>query len=319
MLTTTCPNECPWCFARPKMDSYGNCGIPEMGWDDFLKVVDFYERSGVRHMALLGGEPTRHSRILDILAHLGSRSFSIQVGTNGIVPPSIVDAVSERRFSHLYFFLNSTSYFDYDPDKRNRVDYFLAHAGYPVKLSYTITERDVARPSVNPVLDRMALITRRSLLPHLQFQVAVPCSGNASFVPLEKYEALVDLLARWSMVLRKNRFSCALDCHSMPACILPAKENRPFPYRSACDSFMIDIGPALEVWPCFPLSEEIFRLEEFGTFSDIQRRFRGLISSSPLLYEDRCGDCEHRRNRTCHCGCWGFQHLRRPARHGLEA
>jgi hypothetical protein len=104
-------------------------------------------------MALLGAEPTRHSRILDILAHLESRSFSIQVGTNGLVPPSIVDAASERRFSHLFFFLNSTSYFDYDPDKRNRVDHFLAHAGYPVKLSYTITDRDVARPSVNPVLD----------------------------------------------------------------------------------------------------------------------------------------------------------------------
>lgn len=163
------------------------------------------------------------------------------------------------------------------------------------------------------------MIARRSLMPHLQFQVAMPCSENKSFVPLEKYGALLDLLAKWTAILRKNRFSYALDCHSVPACMFSERANSPFTYRSACDSFMIDIGPALEVWPCFPLSEEIFRLEEFGTFSDIQRRFRDLISASPLLYEDRCGDCEHRRDRTCHCGCWGFQHLRRPARHGLEA
>src|SRR5512137_1287718 len=123
MLTATCPNECPWCFARPKMDRYAASGITEMAWEDFLRVVDFYERSGIRHMALLGGEPTRHSRLLDILAFLESRQFSIQVGTNGIMPPSIVDALRERHFSHLFFFLNSTSYFDYDVDRKSQVDY----------------------------------------------------------------------------------------------------------------------------------------------------------------------------------------------------
>jgi len=99
---------------RPKMAAYAASGIAEMAWDDFLKVVDFYERSGMHHMALLGGEPTRHSRLLEILACLESRNFSIQIGTNGIVPSSLVDALSERCFSQLFFFLNSTSYFDYE-------------------------------------------------------------------------------------------------------------------------------------------------------------------------------------------------------------
>jgi len=313
MLTTTCPNGCPWCFARPKMDAYAARGVTEMAWEDFLKVVEFYERSGMRHMALLGGEPTRHSRFLDILALLEAKQFAIQVATNGIVPAPLVDSVRERRFSRMFFFLNSTSYFDYPPERRSLVDYFLAHAGYPIKLSYTISERDVLRPGMNPVLDRMALILRHSLAPHLQLQVAVPCARNESFIPLDRYGALVELLDRWSAVLRKNRFSCTLDCHSIPPCTLPEREKGPSPQKAACDTFMIDIGPGLEVWPCFPISGESFRLEEFNTFVDIRRRFQELSSSRQLVYEERCKDCEHRLKRTCDCGCWGFQHVRRRA------
>ena len=99
MLTTTCPNECPWCFARPKMDAYTAKGVTEMSWDDFLQVVDFYERSGMRQMNLLGGEPTRHSRLIDILAFLESKQFSVQITTNGIMPPSLVDVLKERRLA----------------------------------------------------------------------------------------------------------------------------------------------------------------------------------------------------------------------------
>jgi len=102
------------------MAAYTASGITEMSWDDFLIVVDFYERSGMRHMALLGGEPTRHSRLLDILACLESRNFSIQVGTNGVVPSFLVGALKERHFSRLFFFLNSTST-SIRPDRRSQV------------------------------------------------------------------------------------------------------------------------------------------------------------------------------------------------------
>ncbi len=316
MLTATCPNACPWCFARPKMERYTASGITEMAWEDFLQVVDFYERSGTRHMALLGGEPTRHSRLLDVLACLESRQFSIQIGTNGVVSPSLVDVLRERRFPRLFFFLNSTSYFDYEPDKKSQVDYLLTHIGYPVKLAYTISERDVTEPSINPVLDRIGLIIRRSLVPHLQLQVAVPGAQNGSFVPLDRYETLVDLLDWWPAILRKNGFSCALDCHSIPRCNLPEEgaAPRPFPYKSTCSSFMIDIGPNLEVWPCFPLSGETYRLGEFRTFADVSQRFMELASSRQLLYEERCQDCERRVSRSCDCGCWGFQHVRGAAK-----
>jgi MoaA/NifB/PqqE/SkfB family radical SAM enzyme len=101
MLTTHCPNACPWCFARPKKEEYRARGIREMSWDDFVAVVDFYERSGLRKMILLGGEPGLHSRFMDILHLLSGRKFLIQVGTTGILPESLVDGIVEAGFQEL--------------------------------------------------------------------------------------------------------------------------------------------------------------------------------------------------------------------------
>jgi hypothetical protein len=71
MLTTHCPNRCDWCFARPRMEDYLSRGIREMSWEDFLAVVDFYERMGE------GGSPhfSRHVETSpEFQSPLGSKS-----------------------------------------------------------------------------------------------------------------------------------------------------------------------------------------------------------------------------------------------------
>jgi pyruvate-formate lyase-activating enzyme len=93
IVTATCQNSCSWCFARSKMRQYRDQGIDEMSWRDFLTVVKFYESPNYRQMHLLGGEPTTHSRFIDMLTYLSSRGFLTTVVTNGIIPASLVDAL----------------------------------------------------------------------------------------------------------------------------------------------------------------------------------------------------------------------------------
>jgi len=45
------------------MEAYRERGVFEMGWDDFVAVVDFHEKSGLKYIKLLGGDPMRHSRV----------------------------------------------------------------------------------------------------------------------------------------------------------------------------------------------------------------------------------------------------------------
>ena len=311
ILTTRCPNSCEWCFARAKMEAYRARGIFEVGWEDFVAVVDFHERSGFGNINLLGGDPMLHSRFLDILDYLRERGFSTQVGTTGAVPARLVDRLAERKYPCLEFGVNSTSYFDYEPAKRKSVDYFMSHIGYPVGISYTFTDRDVREGSIHPLLDRIAMIHKFSLVPHITLQIAVPHIGTRCFVPFDGYRKVYELLKRWISVLGKNGITHHLDCHCIPKCQLP-EDGGALPFaKSTCTSFVFDIGPERDIWPCFPLSERTYRLDQFRDLNDVQTFFSALLGSEDILYEEKCVACPERENRTCHGGCRGFQVLRR--------
>ena len=310
MLTAKCVNSCEWCFARAKMAEYRSRGISEMGLGDFTSVVDFYASSGIGNLILLGGEPLLHSRFMDVLELLRSRRFSASVSTTGICPKTLVDRIGAGRFPALKFLLNSTSYFDYSPPKRQRVDYFLRHIGHPVVLGYTITERDLDQRNPYAVVDRIGLVMKFSLVSHLQFQIAVPGKGNSRYIPLHRYPDLMDLLQSWFGILRKNRVSYGVDCHSIPRCAMPADAEGAGMFRSTCDRFMIDIGPGLEAWPCFPLSDHAVALDHFSDFNEAHSYFhRGMQDTTPR-YEGGCTGCTERKKNACDGGCLGFQNLR---------
>jgi MoaA/NifB/PqqE/SkfB family radical SAM enzyme len=311
MLTAICQNSCPWCFARAKMEYYRSRGITELAWQDFLTVVAFCERSGLRQMSLLGGEPTSHSRFIPVLKHLTSRGFSTLVVTNGIIPTSLVDALADERFPNVQYGVNSTSYFDHDLEKRRTIDYFLRSMPHVISLSYTITQRDVLQANLDPILDRLFLILRFGLRPHLQFQIAVPGYNTEDFVPFNRYGVIVQLLQSWTQVLQKSRVSVGIDCHCIPACRIPPDTQFPFSLKSSCTDFMVDIGPNLEVWPCFPLSQETFRLEQFQTIAELRSFFSDTGTSEPLLHENGCTKCGEFLRKTCDAGCRGFQIVRR--------
>jgi MoaA/NifB/PqqE/SkfB family radical SAM enzyme len=310
MLTTHCPNACEWCFARPKMEEYRAQGIREMSWDDFTVVVDFYERSGLRHMILLGGDPALHSRFLDILRHLRERSFSALVVSTGILPDPLVCRIADEHLPNIKFAVNSTSYFLYGESKKEQINHFLRRMGRVTSLGYTITERDAVEKKIEPILDRIAMIMKFGLIRHLQFQLAVPGERNRLFVPFDRYRDAADLLVSWFRLLRRNGISCGIDCHCMPACALPKDTVETGIFSTACNHFMIDIGPDLEVWPCFPLSGRTDRLTRFKDLDEINKHFGDVLHPLQSVYDEHCGDCAERAAGSCHGGCRGFQHLR---------
>jgi pyruvate-formate lyase-activating enzyme len=311
MLTTHCPNRCDWCFARTRMEDYLSRGIREMSWEDFLAVADFYERSRLHHMILVGGEPGLHTRFVDILNVLGEKGFSAHVATTGILPERVVDGIAGETLPRLRFGVNSTSYFEYGRDKRERVDHFLRRLGRMANLCYTITRRDLDGKNMEPILDRLAMILQFSLIRHIQFQIAVPGERNRFYVPFDRYRDLAELIRCWFTVLKKHGISCALDCHCMSACAIPDDLKNTGLFETRCDRFMIDIGPGREIWPCFPLSRQSGSLDRFGTRDEIGDYFRSVNGPQEILYDESCEGCTEREAGTCHGGCRGFEHVRR--------
>ena len=310
MLTAKCMNSCEWCFAQTKMEKYHAQGIDEISWEDFQAVVAFYGRSGMDYMTLLGGEPTLHSRFVDILELLASKQFAALVVTYGICDEVLVDIIAQKRFPGIRFAVNTTKYFQYPTDVRKKVDRLLQKINHSVFLTYTITSTDVERGNVHVLLDRILMVMKFGLLRHIQFQIAIPSENNTAYVPFEDYSTAVRMLSSWFKILNTNGITTGLDCHSIPKCALEGAEKTPIELHSRCSSFMIDIGPGLEVWPCFPLSGQNFRLGQFKDFKDMQAFFAKIHSEASLLYDERCSNCSEQASGTCDAGCRGFQILR---------
>jgi hypothetical protein len=294
------------------MEDYRNDGVLEMGWEDFITAVDFCRNAGLNTIHLLGGEPTRHSKFLDILVHLNSLCLGTYVVTNGIVQPSLVDSIVDRKLSGLQFGVNSTPYSNYNPQTKKLVDYFLQQIENPIMLGYTITANDLASQSVTPILERASLIRRHLLTPHLQFQIAVPNGYNTNYVRFHEYPAVVELLSKWSEALSEHSISIGLDCHCVPTCKIPQETCIPITLTSQCTQFMIDIGPDLVAWPCFPVSTIRKKLSEFRDISDMQAIFRKDLETQGVRYEAECLDCQEHDQQSCDAGCWGFQLIREP-------
>ena len=281
-----------------------------MAWEDFVIAVDFCRNAGLNTIHLLGGEPTRHSKFLDVLVYLNSLRLQTYVVTNAIVKPSLIDSIVDRNFSGLQFGVNSTPYFTYSTQTRGYIDYFLQHIKNPIMLGYTITASDVACRSITPILDRVSLIQRFLLTRHLQFQIAVPNGSNRDYVRFHEYTQAIELLSQWSCVLSEHGVSVGLDCHCVPSCKIDQTNRIPITVSSKCTQFMIDIGPDLVVWPCFPVSAIRRKLSEFRDISDMQETFRKDLEAKGVLYEAECSGCPERAQLSCDAGCWGFQQIR---------
>ena len=97
LLTEACVRHCPYCFAKQYMDGVEDHSA--ITKENFVYVIDFLEKSGIKHISLLGGEPLIHPQAAELLEYLKiEREFDICIFTSGIMP--------SKKFDH---FVNKTN------------------------------------------------------------------------------------------------------------------------------------------------------------------------------------------------------------------
>lgn len=79
-LTTNmvCNNNCKWCYAKKHL----NNGT-EMVYNDILNYVNYLKKQGVKKIILIGGEPTIHPEILNIIKTINENNIYVSMATNG--------------------------------------------------------------------------------------------------------------------------------------------------------------------------------------------------------------------------------------------
>jgi len=81
--TDYCNHRCPFCKLTGTLASKKNRA--DMTIKDIDKIIDFCKRSGVNQLRILGGEPSQHPQIMDLLERIYERGLFVGIiFTNGI-------------------------------------------------------------------------------------------------------------------------------------------------------------------------------------------------------------------------------------------
>lgn len=310
LFTQSCTRSCPYCFAKKQMmDS-----IPDdvISWENLIYLADLFELSGEKRFQILGGEPTLHPDFNDMVAYLLERDFGINVFTNGIM-------ADDKLFEATAIFKNIP------PEKLS----FTVNLNEPANTPQSLAEYESIKRFLRVFSERItpgfniyredfnitfifSLINDYGLNRTIRIGLAHPIAGHKNkYIHLESIGKIIYRLFSFRPLMESLRIKPGLDC-GFPLCKFTS-EQLGWLYRFTGGHYdfgcgpVIDIGPDLRIWSCFPLSEfhkkSIF---EFNSIREIQEFYRDLHNKirteSGGIYLE-CDNCIFREDNICKGGC----------------
>lgn len=301
LITNFCNRGCEYCFADEKLASRPK----HISLDDFASALDFMDRSCEKHLSLLGGEPSSHPLFPRLLNYAILRNFILTIFTHGAWSEAILKEVAGIMRTNCTFVVNvNEPRSEKEKAFLDRQKKTLNALGENASLSFNIYRYDADFGFLIDLLDEVRC--KR----HIRLSLAHPIVGaaNACIEP-KMFKPLGKKIGSFLAAADARDVRCGLDC-GFPLCmfddmtlgrIFKACSN----YKFSCGP-ALDVGPELDVWPCFPFSSTgVGRLSDFDTVKELHAacssKLEGLCGDW-TLYEE-CKGCRYRRHRQCAGGC----------------
>ena len=307
LLTEKCVRSCPYCFAKEYLkESKENL----LGWEDLIYIADLLESSREMHLSLLGGEPTLHPDFIDFVCYLHQRKFHINVFTSGILSDRNLNAAKKYL---LKIPVESLSFVcNYNHPKTSKVSetkqiekFFQSFSKY-ISLSFNLYQKDF---DFTFLVDA---INKYDLKRYIRLGLAQPIPGQKNeCLSLKEIRGIAETLRNQLNILEENEIGIGFDC-GMPMCIFSNEDiGRLFKLNKGRVVFncgpAIDVGPDMQVWACFPLSNyEKKSLYDFDNVEDMKKYFTNQHND---IRKERCGifeecqNCHYLKEDLCKGGC----------------
>ncbi len=273
LVTSRCNRRCSFCFARKRLSRARSEGVwRDISPDEFHRYMGFLKRSDIHELRLLGGEPTLHPDFREMVGQALREGFRVHVFTNGMMANETADFLASCPCEHVSALCNISPQACDTESLIQRREYALAKLGPRVSLGITVTSPDFEYESLLDVIKRHGLRKR------LRIGVAQPIVGEDNeFLEPARYRAVGTALTQMARRCVQEDILIGFDC-GLTLCMFSEEE---IGILAACsEGFscvcrpILDIGPQLDVWHCFPLSEILnTRLESFSTRSEILRYY----------------------------------------------
>ena len=301
LLTNYCNRSCAYCFAKSRIEA--DFPRQNLSLDNFGKILEFLKRSQARHVSLLGGEPTLNPDFIQIIQRLEAERYHANIFTNALMPPPVVDFLASIGNKHINPVVNLNHPEDTPPAQWTQITDNLKRLGEKVTLGYNIYQ---PRPKFEFLLD---VIRECKLSPNIRLGIAQPILGaKNSCLSMEDYFTLAPHIVEFAARCDQDDVRLMFDCGFI-LCMFDETQLGKLRYYNTSDSFSchpaIDIGPDLDVWHCFPLSQKyVTRLEDFPDLAGIRRFYTEKFQPLRLFGNlPRCNKCKYLRRKQCSGGC----------------
>lgn len=307
LFTTYCNRKCKYCFAQSKVDLGKDRGDSSrcLSMEGLEKVIRFYKLSLLNRFVILGGEPTLHPdfpRLIDRV--LQEKEFeSVLIFSNGLVPGPVLKYLRTHHDPRLKMALNLNSEENHTPSQWRQVNETMKALGNRIGLGINI---------FSPGQDHdylLEAITTYNLSHHIRVGLTHPIAGSENvYAREEDFGRIAEDLVVFAEKAFKNKIGFSFDC-GFTFCMFTLDQHKELlrfgiKFRSMCDP-IIDIGPDLSVWRCFPLLKDTAgHLDNLGTRRQIvahfDKKYRVIQRLGNMM---ECPQCIYRQNNLCSGGC----------------
>ena len=307
LLTEKCVRSCPYCFAKEYLKESKDSIL---SWESLIYIIDLFEASNERHLSLLGGEPTLHPDFVDFVLYLNQRKFNVNVFTSGIMPNKKLETAEEFLLKipveKLSFVCNYNHPDSSTANETKQIERFFSVFSKHTSLSFNLYQKDF---DFKFLVDA---INKYGLKRHIRLGLAQPIPGQKNeCLSLTEVRGIAERFRTKIDILEQNRITLGFDC-GMPLCVFSNEDiGRLFKLNNGRVTFScgpaIDIGPDMQVWACFPLSNyEKKSLYDFDNVDEIKRYFStqhsNLRKDKKGIF-DECQECVYLTENLCMGGC----------------
>jgi cyclic pyranopterin phosphate synthase len=147
------------------------------------------------------------------------------------------------------------------------------------------------------------------LVRHIRLGLTHPIVGTRNrYAKREEFPAIAEDILAFAEVARRSNISFSFDC-GFEFCMFSLDQHKKLlecgiRFTSRCDP-IVDIGPDLNVWRCFPLLGDVCgKLDDFETRNDIidhfNEKYRYIKRMGNL---PECPQCRYQAAGLCSGGC----------------
>ena len=272
-----------------------------MSWDELKKVVSYLE-APKDAVSLLGGEPTLHTEFVEMVKWIVDQGFPVKLFTNGCTKKlrSISDLCQTNQIKIV---LNLNMPDTYNEKEWEQIELNCSTLGSNIALSYNVFEPDFTWEHTKEA------ILKWNLCNHVRVGMTQPIKGmdNAYLLEEDMAKASTRLVAM-AEDMAEHGIKLGFDCGFRPCSFtdeqLAILAECGTQFAFVCNP-ILDIGPDLMVWRCFPFSvEEGVKLTDFNSFVEIEDYFSAKWQSTQKIGNtDNCPSCENLVSESCAGGC----------------